>query len=176
MSEQCKIRFLAILLSQISFFAFGQDCDLILHLIDGNNVRCTLLFVTDSSLGIVTNDIGRNNLTISKVNDTVLIRSQDIIQVTIVGKSKILQGMVEGILIGGVFGVLLGFAGGDDTEGFIRYTAAERASAFGVALGGSGLIIGAIAGIASSSGDQIIEPLPDHDFSILKPLIQSQKK
>ena len=62
-------------------------------------------------------------------------------------KRNALNGALTGLLVGGAAGVLTGFAAGDDEPGtFIAFTAGEKATLGGVLLGGTGLVVGAVAG------------------------------
>jgi hypothetical protein len=171
MVQKPNLLFLGILLTIAVTNTSAQGADVVLFLNDGREISGELLVVMDSSLVISFVSVDRKEVF---EKDTV-VRNQEILHVIVKGKSNILKGMGEGIIIGGGIGVLLGFLSGDDEEGFIRFTAAEKALALGVVLGGAGLIIGTIAGIASSASDRHIEPLGNRDFSILKPIARYQK-
>jgi uncharacterized membrane protein len=57
---------------------------------------------------------------------------------------------LEGLLIGGVIGALIGFAGGDDSkETFFAMTAGEKALGAGLLGGTAGAITGLIIGLAA---------------------------
>ena len=76
-----------------------------------------------------------------------------------------------GVLIGGAMGTVVGFSGGDDPRGgFIRFSAGEKALMGAVVLGGAGLLVGSVVGMASSTSTKTVDPLPGNDFSVLKPL------
>jgi hypothetical protein len=59
------------------------------------------------------------------------------------------RGAGIGALIGGSLGVALGLAAGDDTEGFVQFSAPEKAMALGLIMGGGGLLGGLIIGALS---------------------------
>jgi hypothetical protein len=63
--------------------------------------------------------------------------------------ARAIRGAGIGMAIGGGAGVTIGLASGDDRDGFIRFTAVDKALIFGVLLGGAGAIAGSIAGLAS---------------------------
>ena len=67
-------------------------------------------------------------------------------------------------LIGLVVGGLIGILGGDDEEGFIRFTAEEKALGTGAILGIVGAVIGLIAGLSSTESDQEIQIEMDSDI------------
>ena len=57
-----------------------------------------------------------------------------------------LRGAGYGLLAGAATGGLLGLASGDDTSGFFRLTAGEKAAMGGIMLGLPGALIGAVVG------------------------------
>ncbi len=70
----------------------------------------------------------------------------DIKVIRVINKSKVLSGAGTGLLIGGSTGALIGFLSGDDTSGWVRFSAADKALIYGVGLGSIGLLIGAVGG------------------------------
>ena len=130
----------------------------------GETITGELLSVRDSSIIISTSE----SFDERELESIATIRNQDIETVIIEGESKVLQGMGLGVLIGGGIGALIGLASGDDTQGFIRFSAGEHAAIGAVLFGGVGFVIGTIAGIATSTGDKMMEALMDYDFSSLK--------
>jgi hypothetical protein len=63
-----------------------------------------------------------------------------------------LKGLGLGLAIGGGGGALIGLASGDDPSNqFLAFSAGEKAVVLGVLLGGSGAVIGLIAGALSRS-------------------------
>ena len=60
-----------------------------------------------------------------------------------------LRGAFLGFAGGAVSGIILGYVAGDDPEGFVAFTAEQKAGAYGLLLGvGSGLV-GMVVGLAS---------------------------
>jgi hypothetical protein len=114
--------------------------------------------------GLSESDLATRSATIT------VVKNQEILNVIIRGKSNVLNGMGQGILLGGAIGGLLGFASGDDESGILRFTAGQKALMFGSLLGATGLVIGTVGGIVTSTHDKIIEPLPNSDFSTLRPI------
>ena len=84
--------------------------------------------------------------------------------IIIPGESKVASSIGWGALIGFVVGGLLGIVGGDDEEGFIKFTAEEKALGGGAFLGLVGAIIGLIVGLSSSESDQEIQIEKDSDI------------
>ncbi len=85
------------------------------------------------------------------------IKLADVESIIILGESKVLSSMGWGALIGLVLGGLIGLAGGDDTSGFIRFSAETNAAFLGGFFGLIGGIVGLIAGLSSSTDDEFIQ-------------------
>jgi hypothetical protein len=62
-----------------------------------------------------------------------------------------LRGFGIGLLAGGAFGAVLGFADGDDSQGFVQFSAVEKALLGGLVFGGIGGAVGLAAGSATRS-------------------------
>lgn len=88
--------------------------------------------------------------------------------VFIEGKSNIGSDVLIGTFSGILIGALIGLADGDDTEGWFRFTAGEKALLGGLSFGGLGAIIGLISGVASSSSDKVVLITDDYDLNELK--------
>jgi len=151
----------------------SEGARVILLLNSGQQIHGELLSVRDSALVISTiEDIHEKELA-SQTASIHVIKNQEILHVTIKGKSKVLKGMVQGFLIGAGAGALLGLATYQPCppKSFICLDFGPGVAAAGgaILLGGAGFLIGTIAGIASSRGDKVIEPLPGRDLSLLKP-------
>lgn len=74
------------------------------------------------------------------------IKVSDIDELSIYNKGRVGRGAWQGFMIGAFTGALIGFVSGDDKEGWIRFTAGEKAAITGVSLGLVGTLIGVIAG------------------------------
>ncbi len=88
--------------------------------------------------------------------------------VFIKGESKIISNILIFTLSGFVLGSVIGLASGDDTEGWFRFTAGQKALFAGVSLGVSGAILGLITGAAASSSDENIIITDDYDLTELR--------
>jgi hypothetical protein len=105
----------------------------------------------------------------------VSIDIADIKVITIVKKSKMLQGSGIGLFVGGTAGAILGFADGDDEPGCFTFTAEQKALVLGIFLGFTGLCFGGIAGLKSGKDETILlEGMSD--FEIEKALEKLRKK
>jgi hypothetical protein len=145
-----------------------EGAEVVLLLNNGQEIKGELVSVRDSAVVISTiEDIDEKELA-SQTASISVIKNQEILHVTVKGKSNLLKGMGLGTLIGVGSGALLGLASGDDPPGWFSFSAGEKAAALGILLGGAGFIVGTIAGVISSKGSKEIEPLPDLDFSSLK--------
>lgn len=146
---------------------FCQGAEVTLLLANGHQLAGELLAVRESTLVLIV--AGRTEMMKrQRGTDTVVVPGPDIQQVVIAGKSKILQSMGMGVVVGAGIGAFIGLASGDDPPGFLSFSAGEKAAMLGTLFGGAGLIVGLTVGIFKSSGEKSIEPLPGHDFSILK--------
>ncbi len=154
----------------------AQGADVVLLVKSGEEISGELLSVRDSSLIISTlEDADIKELSTQRAG-ILAVRNEEVFHVVIKGKSNILKGMGLGTLIGGGFGGFLGLASGDDPPGWFSMTAGEKAAVGAIAFGAVGFLVGTIAGVASSSGDEIVEPLLNQDFSSLKPVAKFSEK
>lgn len=155
---------------------FGQGKEVRVLLNNGQEIEGELLSVRDSSLVVSTLEDFDPDDQVAQTRGIITLGNQEILRVVLKGESKILKGMGLGTLIGGGFGAALGFASGDDPPGWFSLTAGEKSVAGGIVFGAVGFIIGTVAGLASSSRDKIVEPLPDQDFSSLRPFAKFPEK
>jgi hypothetical protein len=138
---------------------------------DGQEIAGELLSVRDSSIVISTIEKAKGYLLAGDTAGVVVVSSEKIQKVIIKVESKVLTGMGLGFLIGGVIGGVIGhlsFAKPKDGWGLVDLASLLAALSY-LTLGGlCGLAVGAILGSAASS-DKEVEPIPNHDFSSLKP-------
>ncbi len=105
----------------------------------------------------------------------VSINVADIKVIRIVKKSKGLQGIGLGLLIGAGTGAILGYSGGGNPDQLFGFTAAEAALMGGIFLGAIGLLVGGTLGFASGIDNTIqIEGMTDSE--IRKALEKLRKK
>ncbi len=143
---------------------YAKGARVILALKNARQVTGELLSVRDSSLVISTlKDSDEKDWT-TQTGGIVAVDDQEIQKVIIKGNSNIEKGMALGFLIGAGAGALIGSVSGG---GWVP--PGTMAVAGGIVFGGAGFVIGSIVGVASSTGDKEIEPLPNHDFPSLKP-------
>ncbi len=111
-------------------------------------------------------------LLLGQGRDTSHVSIIDVGHIYIQKKSKFLKGAGMGLLFGGTTGALIGFASGDDTDGFIQFTASEKALALGIVLGVAGATIGGIGGAIAGVDEtvSIKSTSPDKLYSILNKL------
>ena len=130
---------------------------------DGQQIEGELIVVKKNSLLLF-------------VGKDVSIDIEDIKIIRIVKKSKVLEGMGIGLLIGAGGGAILGFAQGETSSGFGgTYTAWDNALIFGIAFGFLGLLIGPIVG-AAAGADKTIQIEGMTDKKIRKTLDYLRKK
>ncbi len=72
------------------------------------------------------------------------------------GLAGFARGAGIGFLVGGSLGVAVGFASGDDKEGFIRFSAGEKAAGAGLLLGLLGGVIGGATGAAQGAEETYV--------------------
>jgi hypothetical protein len=108
-----------------------------------------LVKVGDSVISISSSLIAFNSPSAGDKSIKYVLLS-DIESIRIARKGHAGRGAVIGLAIGAGIGLLSGFAMGSDKEGtFWRTTAGEKALAFSILLGGTGALIGFIAGAVS---------------------------
>ena len=119
-----------------------QGADLVIQKINGQRVRGELIAVKQNSLLLKDNYSG--------VDKTVGI--DDIRVITIVKKSKLLEGGLIGLLLGGVIGFVIGYPQGDEI-----FVSKPLAGGIGAAIGGGiGALIGVGIGVAIIADKKII--------------------
>ena len=146
----------------------AQGSEINVNLKDGRQVSGELLYL-DTKTIVITTEIGTKEENLISGNGLMYIFPTDTIkEITVIGKSKILSGIAIGTITGIGLVALIGLASGDDSEGFIRLSAGEKAAILGIFLGAVGLVVGLISGIFSSSSDKQIEPRINYDYSELE--------
>lgn len=104
--------------------------------IDGQRIEGELLAVKDTNLILM--DSGN----LSGITEDI----HEISTIQILKKSKFFKGLGYGLLIGGGSGALLGLLSGDDQEGWVRFSAGEKARMGGIGFGILGASLGGIWG------------------------------
>ena len=167
MVDARKVCLIAIALTTLRFLLSAQGKEIAVRLNDGVEMEhIELIAVRDSALvvSVVSSEMGALDTASLK-----LIKTRDIQEVLVKGESGVLSGMGVGFAIGGGLGVLVGLASGDDKGGFFRFSSGEKALVLGTTFGAAGVLIGLVAGAASSTQDRTVSPLPKDDLSVLKP-------
>lgn len=144
-----------------------QGADVELRLTSGSIVRGELVSVTDTAI-VICPHYGKCTRPGVRSRDSV-VELTSIVQYTVFGSSPVLQKMGMGMLVGGGVGALIGLASGDDPPGFLSFSAGQKAMAVGLMLGLAGGIGGLIVGIANSTPDVVLIPLPGDRFDALRP-------
>ena len=163
--------FLAFSLMMLSVNLYAKErrgAKLIITKKNGQQIRGELITVKPNSL-----------LLLDTEGKDVSVDIADIKVIRIVKKSKFLQSLGMGVLIGAGGGVLLGFAMGDpeylSTGWDFSLTAEQKALVFGILLGIIGLCSGVIAGLKSGKDKTIlVEGMTD--LEIQKTLDKLRKK
>lgn len=150
-----KTKMTGLLLTFIAFAAFVSDsyakekkrgAELLIQTQDDQIIKAELLAVKGSRLILMdTGSLSGITVDIKKLKS-----------VRIVKKSKLLQGLGSGLLIGGASGALLGFLSGDDNEGWFRFKAGEKAVMGGLGLGVIGLLTGGIVGAFKGIDESVV--------------------
>ncbi len=151
--------------------AESKEGEVVLLLNDGQEIAGELLSVRDSSIIISTIENAEGYGSAGDTAGIVVVSNQRVQKVIIKGESKVLKGMGLGLLIGGAIGAMINCVTYKKPRDSSFHFGPEAApGAVGVFLGGlGGLAVGAIVGSAASTSDEVIEPLPNHDLSSLKP-------
>jgi hypothetical protein len=148
----------------------ARGADVILLLKTGQEISGELVSVRDSSLVISTIEDANENDLLTQTAGIIAVRNEEILHVVIKGKSNVLKGMILGTLAGVGFHAVLGLAIGANPLKAYFTDADPVAREAGMTYGAVGLLLGTVVGAASSSRDRLVEPLPDQDFSSLRPI------
>ncbi len=108
-----------------------------------------------------------NNIYLAR-NYFVAVPTNEVKKILIHGESKILSDRGWGALIGAGSGLLIGFISGDDTSGWIRFSAEQKALMLGTSSGIIGGLIGLITGLISTTSDEVIYLRSKEDLRKLK--------
>jgi len=118
-----------------SLYAEKEGSEILIHKMDGRQVKGELIAVKKNSLLLMGKESGAD----------VSVGIHDIQAVTIVKKSRVLKKGLDGLLLGGAIGLLIGYVGGSESKsGTLNIYTKEQTSTMGAAIGSvSGLLIGA---------------------------------
>ena len=129
----------------ISSYVFGQETKpkkMKVTIVDTNGIRSTgyLKGFSDSTINL--------SAAVPKPGTSTLdYNYSNIGDITIKRKGSVPKGILIGALTGALIGVAAGFIEGDDKEGWIMFSAAEKAAMYGLLGGGIGTGAGAIGGV-----------------------------
>ena len=137
--------FSIMMLSMNLYAKERRGAKLIITKKDGQQVEGELITVKPNSL-LLLNPEGKD----------MSVYIVDIRIIRIVKKSKFLQSLGMGVLIGAGIGAIYGFAQGETSWWFETYTAMDMALIGGAFFGFLGLFFGAIAGLASGTDVKIL--------------------
>lgn len=151
--------------------ALDNNKPLIITTKDGQVYSGVIANVDDSGLmllsrkSLMESDSGYNQVT------KRYFEKSNLSTVFIEGKSEIGSGISTGALGGFVIGAIIGLASGDDTQGWIRFSAGQKALMAGIGLGVTGTLVGLILGLVSSSSDEEIIITDEYNLAALKKYI-----
>jgi len=136
-------------------FAQGREVDIILK--SGTAQRAELISVRSNGV-LIAKDAGLSEERLKEdLTRVEMLPAQDIQSITIEGHSYVLVGLGWGFFAGVVVGGLIGGSGEAENEMDEAFKGLEVIS--GAAVGGlCGLVLGTVAGAATSQSDQVIEP------------------
>jgi hypothetical protein len=142
--------------------AHGKD--LSVQKTDGQVIKGELIAVRTDSLLIDSLDPSENAIDI-----------RDVSLIIIINKSRFWSGLGVGLVIGAGGGALIGLASGDDRTGWFRFTAGEKATVLGIALGVIGGTLGGIEGALAGADEniRITEPRDPKDIAKLLDRLRS---
>lgn len=104
-----------------------------------------LLNITDSTVVLSASPLPFNSLTMTNAS-IKQFGYPEIESVVLKRKGSVGRGALSGLLIGGGIGAIAGLALGDDTEGWFRLSAGDKAAALGLFGGLTGALTGALVG------------------------------
>lgn len=149
MRQSIKMIVILFLFFCLSVEIFAKDkkhgSDVQVHKKDGGVIKGELLAVKNEEIILM------DSLTLSGIT----LNTFDIRRINIVKKSGLFKGMGLGLLIGGASGALLGFASGDDKQGFMSFTAGEKAGMAALGLGIVGTLVGGTVGTIGGLDDKV---------------------
>lgn len=156
--------FFLLMLSTNLYSKERRGAELIITKKNGGKIEGELIAVKEDSLLILTKWSERDRS----------IDIADIKFIIIVKKSKSLQGLGLGLLIGAGSGALVGFLSGDD-YGWLAYTAETKAIFSAIVYGSLGGIIGALIG-GAAGGHKTIQIEGMTDLEVKETLDKLRKK
>jgi hypothetical protein len=136
----------------------------LLHSVNAKQIEGELLVIRPDKIVICTPYGLKQPALIDNPGAILIVPVHEIQYIIVRGRKNTLKGLAGGFLTGFGLGALFGFASGDDSEGFIRFTAGEKAMMLGIFLGIIGGIGGAVVGYFSSTRDRRVEPVEGIGF------------
>jgi len=136
-----------LILSSLAAAEERRGAEILITKKDGTQVSGELVAVKKDSLLLVANE--------PAAGMDLTVGLKDIKEVKIVKKSKAGKGLLYGLLLGGGGGAAAGLLSGDDPDGFVSFSASDKAALFGIFFGGLGLVIGGIVG-GLSGADEVL--------------------
>jgi small nuclear ribonucleoprotein (snRNP)-like protein len=100
------------------------------------------------------------------LNMNVSIPVNEVNTIILIGSSNVLYSTAVGVLAGGTFGAIIGFASGDEEGGFVNFQKEEKAFGLGVTFGLIGGTVGFMIG--ESEDDVVIKIDSKNDLLKLK--------
>ena len=155
---------ISLVMLPTSLYAKKRGAKLIVTKLDGQQIKGELITVKPNSL-----------LLLDTEGKDVSVGIADIKVIRIVKKSKVLQGLVFGLLIGAGLGALYGLSTDEDPMGWYVVKAGTNAIYWAPVLAAPGILIGGIFGAAAGT-DKIIQIEGRHPSSIEFILKKLRKK
>jgi hypothetical protein len=147
---------------------YSQGATVSIDLRNGSHLTGELLSVRPDGILLCTVEGLSEKSLPEHQRDLLKICNEDLLRITVQSRSRVLQRTLTGLLFGGGIGFLIGVMGGDDTEGFLRMTALEKGGVGGFLGAAIGIVTGLLFGLADSTPDRMVEPLPGSGFQSIR--------